>query len=567
MMPSFYEKTLNAGDTRKRLFFLSIAIIVIYVLPLFVQGEDTHILIHDNIDSFLIHPKLLIESGTVFASSDSIVPQINMPRIVLGSELNLTVLLTYLLSPLYAYLTLFVITHMTAFMGMYLLLRAHFIQEEGKDYLNIMVALCFGLLPFLPAGGLSVAGQPLVLYSFLNLRARKQSITDWLILLVIPLHSSLVYSFLFLLASVGIIWLYDLVKKRDLNPVFLISIAFMSLIFACVEYKLVLFQLHPFFVSHRYEFGLHHGNNLILRWSLRTGILLFILGQYHAHSLQKLFIGFSFILTLATFTLNGKSRSLLSKQFFILLGVTILISLYYGIWFSWIVFQIKAAIPLVRIFDFSRFHWLLPLLWHLIFALSLLFITKAFARTGKHIVYVLIAGQIFFCFYMSDFALEIRQNEITYKEFFAKEQFREIGEHIGEPKEDYRVISIGMHPSIALFNGFYTADFYLNNYPLEYKHRFRKVIAREIEKDPELERYYDEWGSRLYAFTNDLKRDYFGGRTNIPISHLDYDLKAMRELGIKYVISRVPINSPFIFMRQFSHPDSAWDIYLYKVTP
>lgn len=42
-------------------------------------------------------------------------------------------------------------------------------------------------------------------------------------------------------------------------------------------------------------------------------------------------------------------------------------------------------------------------------------------------------------------------------------------------------------------HGFYTVDGYSNNYPLEYKHRFREVIAAELEKNEEVRVYFDLW--------------------------------------------------------------------------
>ena len=78
--------------------------------------------------------------------------------------------------------------------------------------------------------------------------------------------------------------------------------------------------------------------------------------------------------------------------------------------------------------------------------------------------------------------------------FFAKKQFSEIKNYINKPINSYRVASIGLHPSISLYNGFYTADGYFVNYPLEYKKKFRKIIEKELNKDKNLKSYYDNWG-------------------------------------------------------------------------
>ena len=54
---------------------------------------------------------------------------------------------------------------------------------------------------------------------------------------------------------------------------------------------------------------------------------------------------------------------------------------------------------------------------------------------------------------------------------------QEIDDAIGRDKSTYRVAHLGISPAPALMHGFYTVDGYSNNYPLEYKHRFREVIA------------------------------------------------------------------------------------------
>lgn len=59
---------------------------------------------------------------------------------------------------------------------------------------------------------------------------------------------------------------------------------------------------------------------------------------------------------------------------------------------------------------------------------------------------------------------------------------QEIDDAIGRDKSTYRVAHLGISPAPSLMHGFYTVDGYSNNYSLEYKHRFREVIAAELEK-------------------------------------------------------------------------------------
>jgi hypothetical protein len=86
-------------------------------------------------------------------------------------------------------------------------------------------------------------------------------------------------------------------------------------------------------------------------------------------------------------------------------------------------------------------------------------------------------------FYKSDFINEYRKNNITYSQFYSTNLFKNIENFISKDKKTYKVISIGMHPAIAIYNGFYTLDGYSTFYDLKYKYKFRKIIAPELEKN------------------------------------------------------------------------------------
>ena len=102
----------------------------------------------------------------------------------------------------------------------------------------------------------------------------------------------------------------------------------------------------------------------------------------------------------------------------------------------------------------------------------------------------------------------IHEERISFHQFYSPELFAEIKDHIGKPQQSYRVVSLGMHPGIALYNGFYLADGYLSDYPLEYKHRFRKVIAAELAKNEDIKDYFDGWGARCYLFSAELDKRF-----------------------------------------------------------
>ena len=129
------------------------------------------------------------------------------------------------------------------------------------------------------------------------------------------------------------------------------------------------------------------------------------------------------------------------------------------------------------------------MLWMLVFALSVKELKRV--RWGLAFAWCLIAIQ---AFVILEFNTEYKHTanilignekhvyEPSFDRFFAQDLFTDIDKYIGRPKESYRVVSIGMYAGIAEFNGFYTLDGYLNNYSLEYKRQFRKIIWKELDK-------------------------------------------------------------------------------------
>ena len=136
----------------------------------------------------------------------------------------------------------------------------------------------------------------------------------------------------------------------------------------------------------------------------------------------------------------------------------------------------------------------------------------------------------------------IYRSKPSVKEFYAEELFSQIKDHIGLPARDYRVASVGLHPAIAQYNGFYTLDSYNNFYPLHYKHEFRKIIENELEKNKQIRTYFDEWGGRCYLFTDELGKHYMFKKTSKKkLEEVQFNLEHFKKMGGTYFFSSVPI--------------------------
>src|SRR4051812_27775018 len=226
---------------------IAVIILVIYVSPYFILGENAHIRVHDNLDSNLAWYKVLSDSGEIFGSLQAVIPQVmnGLTRNAFGTEFSGIVLLYTLFPTMVAYGLSQVITRVFAFLGMYLLLRDHLLKGEEWGIIRVGTALTFALTPFWPSGMLSTLGMPLALWAFLHVRQGRSSWREYIVFTLLPLYSSIVLGFFFFLFSMGILWLIDVIKRKKHSLAFLISLVYMTLIYSLVEYRLV----HSFIFS------------------------------------------------------------------------------------------------------------------------------------------------------------------------------------------------------------------------------------------------------------------------------------------------------------------------------
>jgi hypothetical protein len=203
----------------QRLLIIAFLIIVLCVSPLFILGENAHIRVHDNLDSNLAWYKVLSESGQILGPINATIPQIinGLPRNAFGTEFSLIVWLYALFPTMFAYALSQFITRFFAFLGMYLLLKTHFITHSDWALLRIGTALAFALTPFWPSGMLSTLGMPLALWAFLNIRNGEKTWTNYLVLTLLPFYSSIVLGFFFFLSAMGIFWLSDVLRGKGWN--------------------------------------------------------------------------------------------------------------------------------------------------------------------------------------------------------------------------------------------------------------------------------------------------------------------------------------------------------------
>jgi hypothetical protein len=242
-------------------------------------------------------------------------------------------------------------------------------------------------------------------------------------------------------------------------------------------------------------------------------------------------------------------------------------------------------------FQLDRLLWLCPCLWYLMLGCCVAAVLKLCGnREKKH----RLAGGVCFALMAASLGItgwqilkdsdvkanlqKLRNTDypvMSYSDYYAigvMEQVKDfLWERTGLEQKDYRVVSLGIDPAAALYHGFYCLDGYSNNYSLEYKHSFRKVIAPALEESDYLRDYYDNWGNRCYLFGTECPGYYTIEKNGFYFQHLELDTEALRELGGNYLFSAAYIaNSDELgltLLREepFETEESYYRIFLYEV--
>ncbi|MCP3027896.1 DUF6044 family protein [Halobacillus sp. A5] len=546
---------------------LACIVLTAYLFPYFSLGGDTHIRVHDNMDSNIVWYKLLAETEQLFAGPGASIPNVinGLPRSALPSAFDAVTWLYVWFEPFTAYTISQTIMRFAAFFGMYLLLSRFVMRDFRGSWLTAGSSLAFAMLPFWPSGVLTIAGLPLAFYLFLTIR-QQGGMTPWYVWLgvgLIPLLSNFILTFIFFLGLMGLLWFVEWIRKKRLNLPFFIAVAGMTAIYLFKNYMLLYTM---FFDS---TFNSHREENELGHKGLQDTLDLFVHNFLYGHT-HDMAVHTSIVLPVIIFgVFIAIVRGGYPTRLVLLFAVTPLLSIWYAFWY-WEGFRpLKDSLNLLNTFNFARIHFFDPMIWYVCFALALGIVVKQ-VKAGWLIAAALLIAQCWNIFQLNEENKYSEINTPTYNEFYSTELFDEVKKYIGEDPSAYRVISVAMHPAIAQYNGFHTLDTYNNTYPLEYKHQFREVIAGELEKSPTLENYFDTWGGRAYTYSSELGKHYmFKKSSDRSIEELSLNTEALKRLGGQYVFSALPIeNHEQLNLRHeqtFENEDSPWRIHLYQV--
>ncbi len=601
---------------RSHLILYASVLILFFIIttPFIYFKTHSYFIVHDNFDCEFLY-RHLVAKWNIIWNSNYIFEQIlnGLPRSALPTGYNVTCILFLIFGSFWGYVINGTIVRLIAFLGVYLLGQKLVKDQNIKFTPQIQIILisisgCFSLLPFYTIHGLTVAGIPLLIYSFvLAFEGKKENL-----LLVIPIitlyvfYSSIILSGVFIIVHLFLLCIILLFKK-EFKPLFFFSACLLVLFYIFSE--LDLFYNTFFsksFTSHRTEWN---SKTFLNNYSLSSAYSSFkhviLYGHYHSSNAS---LYFTVTIPLITFTtlmfLYFKKKlsffkmipqkSIIQSVFFLKLSLFLFfLHVVYSFIFSFYkwkaLYPLKEATSILKYFNFSRFHMLSGPVIFLSFFFCLMSILILIKQSSKRLkisfmalITIIILSNLFYQFKNKEhelfvnwknLALQFKNKQLpkdlfTFQNFYDPPLFKQIKDAINRPLKDFRVISVGIHPAVAIFNGFYCLDSYQNNYPLSYKHEFREFIFPEIKKRSKLLKYYDNWGSRVYAFSSQLDADFSYHKYKKKPQHiqLDFNWKKGSEMGLEYVLSAVQIQSNHLtFINSFTTDESIWELFLYKL--
>jgi hypothetical protein len=589
----FYGTSLGS-----RLIF-GIPILVFFVFMIFMigRGESGYCRLADNMDS---HLPLIVaqcnQSDTIF-DIFSINP---IKAIMCGNGYcevpKVIILLIYIFGLVNGWAVNCFCVRCIAYLGMYLLLSKHLIKGKKSQPLVVIVSFCFAILPNSEILGIGIVGYPLLLYSLINLYQKRGQWSDWIILSFSPFYMVLPLGLLFFIICLLQWWITDMIIYRRFHVMLSVGISVLLLSTAFNNMTMISRSLDKNYVSHRTEWSEYSRTSFEISKTLSQWKTLILSTSPSYNGNGELLGGqpiryfwLSVMLSILIMLKNEK----INRKFILFFLIFMWLNLMQAFdWRGCFYYFTGHFAPMIQI----RFYYLFPFCYFIVFALCLESVRRFFSF---RISFILIAFFVaIFCYwilltynnslYCGYYWAEFKSNYITHRSLPDKcrnnnikfllrtDLYEAIKDYIGKPQNTYRIGTITtkcLHPMPAVVSGFYTIDGYVNDYSLEYKKNFRKIIDIELEKSVIEEhlwswkKYYDTWGSRCYLFTAITP---LTGSVSKYVN-LEFDTMTLVSLNCQFLISEFPIEdcekTGLIFEKDFHNSTLNYALYLYRVSP
>lgn len=584
---------------KTHIFLIGLCIVALGWIPYFLLKEGSVFTYYDQLDgeifSYIFHGKYLFAGmgdGQLGISNAAYYQELmnGIPAEGLQMAAPFLVIFFFLFSPFWALVCSQMLVTAGAYISMFLCMDSLLKEEEQKPltgWIVCGVAIIFSYIPHYPVYGLCVAGVPLVVHGMLQLYQaadKKVIMISLLEIIFFGLCSSLILAGYAVLAMMAL-WIVVLLWKKKPKRVLLQSLfGLISLLAAyLVTNANIVLQI---FGRGSGKYTSHKEDLVVYGQSFTAGFRdIFTNGLTQAASIHKVIILPIFLVLGAGFLLRGRLTKQGQKIHLLLIVgcvANICIAAFHGFW-KWepITAWRNEIGGVIKYFQADRFYWLSPAIWYICLGLALYLLCYGWEIKLQPVfigIALMIAGisGLSVC-NQSTFKMNVRQLKnpdtsyhITWEKFYAQDLYEEVAAYIGEPQDSYRVMSLGIYPAAALYNGFYCLDGYSNNYDIVYKKEFREIIAGELDKSEGLRIYYDNWGNRCYLFSSEIGQYYMLAKgSGFVVEDLSIDTGKAKEMGCRYIFSGAKIeNADALSLKEeqyFETETGHYGIYLYSL--
>ena len=542
-------------------------VIFLVMFPYIWKGQDVQVNVWDNLDSNVAWYKMLKDQGKIFAGPETMVQGFvtETPRFSYPSGWNVEAVLYFLLSPFTAYWLNKLLIIMFAFGGMVLLFSRHLESNRSEV---IIISLLWATLAFNPHIGISVAGLPVLVWSFYNLRSNEKIWLSLIFIIVYSFYSSLVLAGFFILLLLVILLTYWRFVDRRFSKWAVLGVILMSGCYLLQEKNLFYFLfLQNDFVSHRQEIDYRYNS-----FSNRTPWSFIKNGDHNSvFYWWGYLLGFGGIIAYLFFK---RFTTIVFRKELLVFSIIFTLSVpFLAAFLTWEEASNLAGeiFSVIHSFNFTRIAFPLPFFMFVVLAYGIIGIR---ARYKKAILAFFLGMNIFVYQFewrnwLNNHFSVLDYHIPSYRQYYAEKQITEVKEFFGKNWNDIHIASVNLPPAVSAYHGFKGIDGYLPLYDLNYKHRFKEIIVGELAEDRELFDHFAFWGNKCYL-QNATYPDVFDAykwKKLTPIQVLDLDFNLLQStFQVDYLFSAVEVHHERLqLLKLFTHEESAWDIYVYEI--
>lgn len=579
----------NIYDFVKKNYAIFIMLLYVFAVILFaiVKKDNVYLALNDNMDSNIPIYKMIRDNG-LFWKYDESIPFLGgvLPRSQYKVELSLQSWIYMLMPTLVAYYTVYILKIVMSSIGFFAL-AINLEKYEKVKYCNKniwgIIGLVYGMLGGWPHTALGFASLPwwMLLIYLIYMTHEKKYI---FIILIMIFSTSFMMLGVFALFYTGLFWFFTCIRDKKLNinlfvATMLLAIGYIFTNFhhlyqgmnasswtikslKCVTYtESIKYSLSKFKDAFLFKYPYFHTGGSVLRYFVIPLCTLF---------------GLWFVIQ----AIRKKIDRAFVRRYLIIYVVIVINSLACCADNN---YRFRQLIPFASGFGFSRFAWLSPFLWMILFSSVCVYIRT---RGIRYICIIVAALSVILdpmfnttnsmynelhCNVMAmlgDESFKDGNHEWTWKEYYSENLFDKVEEEMGY--DGSWAIAYGFEPAVLQYNGISTLDGYFSNYSLEYHDMFQRLIQPELDIDEHHAEYWNSSsGMRAYVWSPNW--DFLLPKeTDIEKSELYIDSEVFKEMGGRYVFSRVEItnssdcNLKFIGMWD-DQENSPYKVYVYEI--